>query len=68
MLFFASGRVEGTVSFGCCGGNAATTTEKDGHFLAAVATTNAFFRLRQGGRTVLIRLILRRSRKINRKR
>jgi hypothetical protein len=35
MLFFASGRVEGNVSFGCFGGKAAKTTEKDGYFLAA---------------------------------
>jgi hypothetical protein len=35
MHFFASGRVEGNVSVGCSGGNAARTTEKDGYFLAA---------------------------------
>jgi hypothetical protein len=35
MLFFASGRVEGNVSFGCFGGTAAKTTEKDSHFHAA---------------------------------
>jgi hypothetical protein len=35
MLFFASGRVEENVSFGCFGGNAAKTTEKDSQFLAS---------------------------------
>jgi hypothetical protein len=35
MLVFASGRAEGNVYFGCSGGLAARTTEKDGHFHAA---------------------------------
>jgi hypothetical protein len=33
--FFASGRAEETVYFGCFGGFAAKTTEKDSHFHAA---------------------------------
>jgi hypothetical protein len=37
MLFFASGRVEGNVSFVRFGGFAAKTNEKDGFFLAAAA-------------------------------
>jgi hypothetical protein len=38
--FFASGRAEETVYFGCFGGKAAKTTEKERHFLAAAGEKN----------------------------